>query len=108
MRISDWSSDVCSSDLCWAARNNQAYEYNGEHDDLPCPHVKTVSQNIKYSICLPISSRDEMIGIMNLAGPNDVEGNQLPIDPEVRKLADEIVNQEIGKATCRERECQNG
>lgn len=82
---------------CWAARNNQAYEYNGEHDDLPCPHVKTVSQNIKYSICLPISSRDEMIGIMNLAGPNDVEGNQLPIDPEVRKLADEIVNQ-IGLA----------
>jgi len=84
-------------DECWAARNNQVYEYNGEHDDLPCRHVKAGNEEVMYSICLPISSRDEMIGIMNIVGPHDHEYGQSPIDPEVIKLAHEVVGQ-IGLA----------
>lgn len=84
-------------DECWAARNNQSYEYNGEHDDLPCRHVKADDEDNMYSICLPISSRDEMIGIMNLVGTKDPEYGQSPIDPDVVKLAHEVVGQ-IGLA----------
>src|SRR3546814_3644710 len=39
MRISDWSSDVCSSDLCckqpWSARILTAPEFSGDHG-FPC------------------------------------------------------------------------
>jgi len=84
-------------DECWAARNNQIYEYNVEYDDLPCKHVKTHKEEVMYFICLPISSRDEMIGTMNILGPVSAEYGQSPIDPEVRKLAHEVVGQ-IGLA----------
>src|SRR3546814_2728307 len=35
MRISDWSSDVCSSDLPWSARILTAPEFSGDHGS-PC------------------------------------------------------------------------
>ncbi|HYD34255.1 MAG TPA: diguanylate cyclase, partial [Methylophilaceae bacterium] len=86
-------SEGFEPDECWAARNNQSYEYNGEHDDLPCRHVKADDEDTMYAICLPISSRDEMIGILSMVGPKDEAYGQSPIDPEVVKLAHEVVGQ---------------
>src|SRR3546814_3795610 len=35
MRISDWSSDVCSSDLCLQARRAQAHAFRAEEHHRP-------------------------------------------------------------------------
>ncbi|HYD33265.1 MAG TPA: diguanylate cyclase [Methylophilaceae bacterium] len=83
-------------DDCWAARNNQSYEYDGDQDDLPCRHLKAADPETMHALCLPISSRDEMIGILSITGPDDDFG-QSPIDIEAKKLAHEVVGQ-IGLA----------
>lgn len=82
---------------CWAARNNQVYRFNVQHDDLPCMHIVKAKPELKYAICLPISSTNEMIGIMTLAGPQGTGDEQQPVDPGVETLAQEVVNQ-IGLA----------
>lgn len=82
---------------CWAARNNHIHRFDSQHDDLPCAHVINAGREVAGSICLPISSTDEMIGILTLAGPADGDGKPQPVAPEVEKLAVEVVNQ-IGLA----------
>lgn len=82
---------------CWAARSNRICRFNIQEDKLPCPHIMKADHQMSYAICLPISSADEMIGIMVLGGPLDAEGKQLPVEEEVENLAAEVVNQ-IGLA----------
>lgn len=96
-----WNGGVGSEGFepsdCWAARNNHIYRYNKQQDDLPCLHVAHTGREVAGSVCLPISSTDEMIGILTLAGPMASDGQPLPVAPEMEKLAVEVVNQ-IGLA----------
>src|SRR3546814_1692693 len=84
MRISDWSSDVCSSDLP-GNRGDQA----GEHDQR---------------IAIEISRLNLLRG--DCAAPNDPGG---AIGAETVDQADvAALPEQIGKASCRERVCPYG
>src|SRR3546814_2697352 len=76
MRISDWSSDVCSSDLLLAARPVAL-----EHDLAP-------------------------VGRETAADVDARRGRQAYRRPAVRRDAIDVGVAEIGRASCRERVCQ--
>src|SRR3546814_1806047 len=103
MRISDWSSDVCSSDLPFIVvdakrrvelANAMARKLLGEH--IVGQDVRLALRNPAAAALLtegaPPGSRTELLDL----------GGQ---DQRWELLADHIGN-EIGRASCRERVCQ--
>src|SRR3546814_18015058 len=95
MRISDWSSDVCSSDLA---------EGTGEI---------IAAANTELTQVLLAKARESGIKILPTLFINDVDkgpyiSTTLNIDPSKTKLEAlvEIYRMKIGKASCRERVCQ--
>src|SRR3546814_17768136 len=88
MRISDWSSDVCSSDLVkpQTSQNYQAgFVYHGSHISLDADYYY-IDFNNKFAT--------------EKVGSNTVYYNQ---GGAVYKG---VEGQEIGRASCRERVCQ--
>src|SRR3546814_2276507 len=80
MRISDWSSDVCSSDLCTRRRNRPI----GSHSFSP---TETRLFSRGKSPRAPAQSRT-------------------PQDQSRTSRRAEAIQGEIGRASCRERVCQ--
>src|SRR3546814_2040092 len=89
MRISDWSSDVCSSDLVGAGRRVGG---GGQRDGLAAAdlHAELAEQQIFRTEVMP-PLRDAM-GL--------VDGQQLDV------RAREQRRRQLGRASCRERVCQ--
>src|SRR3546814_4489536 len=90
MRISDWSSDVCSSDLT-QARGVEAYESIRVRDGSDLDHRR--SRNHPYprepqQCCAPAPT----------SRTTDTTGSHLP-------HVGRIYLYEIGRASCRERVC---
>src|SRR3546814_3672051 len=86
MRISDWSSDVCSSDL---VKENQ--------NQIPL----TQSALTEEKGLLWVSEeeiQDRMYPILEAADITDL--------PAIESYVDTSVLEEIGRASCRERVCQ--
>src|SRR3546814_1795891 len=85
MRISDWSSDVCSSDLQPSgAEGSDALEFS----------VKQVKLQAGRVFLRPAGSRPEGIVLEDL----DLEVNNV--------AANSAMPAKIGRASCRERVCQ--
>src|SRR3546814_3489762 len=102
MRISDWSSDVCSSDLL-----NRA-GYHGRH----VPHGFRAAFSTIMNEWAKVHGRPddrEVIDLMLAHVPtNKVEGayNRAAYMERRRELAIIWAELEIGRASCRERVCQ--
>src|SRR3546814_1783559 len=78
MRISDWSSDVCSSDLAYARDRNVFGRPIGQNQGVQFPIARAYIQ---------VSAASEMVD-------------------KAARMFDEGFNCEIGRASCRERVCQ--
>src|SRR3546814_15988452 len=102
MRISDWSSDVCSSDL----RNSRVTRGRGD-ENARCAAAAAQHRRV-----------DGLDRRKRLAEPNDdarkaaIADNQVGTEAEchdgngVIEVAEEI-GEKIGRASCRERVCPN-
>src|SRR3546814_16794506 len=111
MRISDWSSDVCSSDLIYAPV--------GGHKDLLAYLVRRLLENGANSSFVHQLADEHKSDEELLADPVEkvkaVGGTRhpsiaLPRDlyqPERIKRAGLDLGNQIGRATCRERVCGN-
>src|SRR3546814_14812482 len=100
MRISDWSSDVCSSDLAAAAIRARAGEIAGANaKDMAAARGKGLTDALLDRLALTPDRIEVMArGVEEVAA--------LP-DPVGRTLAEwERPNGQIGRAACRERVCQ--
>src|SRR3546814_19069075 len=105
MRISDWSSDVCSSDLC---------PRDADHVRDVASHPAAISQSfgqpvaatLFFGIALGDQRREQRKG----ASLGHVQSwsnlRQAPRSGGGRKKFQEVKYQ-IGRAACRERVCQN-
>src|SRR3546814_19077289 len=97
MRISDWSSDVCSSDLTYnytAFFSNVRGRSHTEHTDY-----LTTTANLLASVQL--TPRDRLTF--------KLIDNELDADLSLRLSLDQYREnpyQQIGRASCRERVCQ--
>src|SRR3546814_12687703 len=105
MRISDWSSDVCSSDLAWHATyglpvvlSNCSNNYGPYH--FPEKLIPLVTLNALEGKELPVYGRGA-----NVRDWLHVEDHARALDLVVSAGA---VGEKIGRASCRARVCQYG
>src|SRR3546814_5983585 len=130
MRISDWSSDVCSSDLSGAADPRPALERTRMSDSPAIDIVEDESTRISlagraallmvaalpvlalygFGIALPPLARafaDNPNAVLLSQLVGGVVGFALALSsPIVGWLIDRFSYRKIGRASCRERECQ--
>src|SRR3546814_17747203 len=100
MRISDWSSDVCSSDLSldtgWSSGRIALKDGAGIELNLTKPGDNTFKVFVFDSNGGPVSLREDKIVIARTAASIDA----IPASHSVG------VEAQIGRASCRERVCQ--
>src|SRR3546814_16065999 len=97
MRISDWSSDVCSSDLLDAIpdlSDNQVIVFT----DWPGRSPQEVEDQITYPLT---------VNLQGLPGVRVVRSSSAFGFSMINIIFEDAVDQ-IGRASCRERECQYG
>src|SRR3546814_11755041 len=123
MRISDWSSDVCSSDLCstWVAlRANDTPTAKHVSENLGQVEQVEANEGMSYGVndmrdgvnlsriqvTRPIVMHTEVTKLPNLSG-----SLRFVRDLPVVRFADQyhdVPSIEIGSASCSERVCQYG
>src|SRR3546814_5727614 len=97
MRISDWSSDVCSSDLIREVTDNSLRNLGVEQIDIMYQH--RVDPNV------PIEDVAGTIKDLIAAGKIKYFGMS-EAGPETIRRAHAVQPVKIGRASCRERVCQ--
>src|SRR3546814_12083093 len=98
MRISDWSSDVCSSDLGSSLRMNAAHEIDEPLDRLPL-----------RLLCQPEALQRLAIGAIGIGKFDDLRCPHRPNNQCIRRIdgAEALpCTRKIGRPSCRERVCQ--
>ncbi|MDI1309477.1 MAG: diguanylate cyclase [Methylotenera sp.] len=75
---------------CWASRSNNTHIYIAETETIACNHLSNLSQKATASTCIPISSSDEMIGILTLYSQPPHEGG---LDEDTLEVANEVASQ---------------
>src|SRR3546814_15897718 len=101
MRMSDWSSDVCSSDLLQDALH--------DHQPQP-PAVRTMLAQGRCAGEQPCAhlGRDAQASIADPHFDSLARAAQPYLDTGARRaVANGVIQQEIGRASCRERVCQD-
>src|SRR3546814_2329557 len=97
MRISDWSSDVCSSDLAWVTASTIAFLF-GEHPQheglFAVTTVRNKISSEKRALVYEIEDRDGYPCVVFRAQRSKISAEEL------------VQASEIGRASCRERVCQ--
>lgn len=78
---------------CWAARSNHLHKHIANSETLACQHLRHSSPEPQAALCIPISSADEMIGIMSLYGQVTDDNNIGTVDEEAINLVEEVVSQ---------------
>src|SRR3546814_16150552 len=108
MRISDWSSDVCSSDLM----DVDWIDIHADEDAiraklLDTPHTRLpVGRGTVEDIIGVVQARDIMTALFRGEGLNlETLMRKVEVVPDQVDAMDAL--EEIGRATCRERVCQN-
>src|SRR3546814_19222305 len=98
MRISDWSSDVCSSDL------HEFSSLAGVRED-----VTDIVLNVKQ-IALKMEGEGPKRLQLSATGPGPVKAGDIAVSGDIAVLNPALIichlDEEIGRASCRERVCQ--
>src|SRR3546814_15793146 len=115
MRISDWSSDVCSSDLAREVLNKSENERSGVFSTAMSflglyrdPTVAAVTAASDWRIA-DLVEAEHPVSLYLVVPPSDISRTKplvrLVLNQIGRRLTEELT-EEIGRASCRERECQ--
>src|SRR3546814_15644209 len=112
MRISDWSSDVCSSDLLktedFARRPLAWLDLITRTTRAGCTTI-SYSPTFGYDICARrMSSQTKASERFDLSGWRLAGNGADMIRPDVMQSFVDAFAAEIGRASCRERVCQSG
>src|SRR3546814_14158269 len=93
MRISDWSSDVCSSDLSLGLTGEETFDISGitELND------GTIPRTVHVKVTAPDGSEKEFDAVVRIATPGEAEYYRNGGRSEERRVGKECVS------TCRSR-----
>src|SRR3546814_7087739 len=106
MRISDWSSDVCSSDLCpLGIDGSNTADFKNFSGDVTVRWKPTddIMTYLKYARGFKSGGWNPSAPSLEAAGPADPE---IVDEFEFGLKADFFDRHQIGRASCRERVCQ--
>src|SRR3546814_11148767 len=116
MRISDWSSDVCSSDLIALVQDGQSITLEpGGQFELSGAPLETIHQT-----CIEVNThlkqireigKEIGIAMMGMGCQPKWHRDEIPVIPKgrygiMRSYMPKKGKPEIGRASCRERGCQ--
>src|SRR3546814_13801124 len=103
MRISDWSSDVCSSDLHRDEEGPRADAATGAHSPA------LVSQG-KIANVIAAKPTDRRAMLEEAAGIAGLHVRRKDAEQKLRATETNLarLSEKIGRASCRERVCQDG
>src|SRR3546814_15761840 len=114
MRISDWSSDVCSSDLTVEART--VLDWSAVNGTGVSTAILPEAQNGLFDFTVSMGNGGPLLQQLQMlpAGDYVLEGHSIGIEQPARSRPYWIVRcqtggeigREIGSASCRERVCQ--
>src|SRR3546814_1107974 len=93
MRISDWSSDVCSSDLPGAYTPRSAEE------------MQRIEQLVRTAVGFD-QARGDQVTVVNVHFPSVVDPSGVVAANPLMGFDKNDIMREIGRASCRERVCQ--
>src|SRR3546814_10962360 len=99
MRISDWSSDVCSSDLRARLAHPGEAAVAAEHPLHVARNLELAGRHAVHGGDAPAQHGD----LLQLADAGEALHQRIEVLDLVRLDVDEV---EIGRASCRERVCQ--
>src|SRR3546814_21102986 len=108
MRISDWSSDVCSSDLAGKALPADADQ---RLRDRTAERVAGAGQDDDVGgelLDRDLHREREVIGRENLMAESIIPHIGRIAGEAAPDMAADVDQRQIGRASCRERECQYG
>src|SRR3546814_1624132 len=105
MRISDWSSDVCSSDLFAVARIAGIQAAKKTSDLIPLCHPLMLT-SVKVELNAEGEDRVRIVARCKLSGQTGVEMEALTAASVAALTIYDMCKAEIGRASCRERVCQ--
>src|SRR3546814_12962008 len=104
MRISDWSSDVCSSDLLWKIGNHKSLRYRCHTGHAYTAPVLLAEQTAKIQETLWVALRmfeERRNLLVTMVTSHNGKSNH----PAAERAKRSEVHK-IGRASCRERVCQ--
>src|SRR3546814_16112372 len=115
MRISDWSSDVCSSDLLVVLVKGGADSFvgkivivDGPQRLIFCADERRFAFSIPNALSVPRAFIDAGIDLPELLGSSKATTLRSTNQQALPGALSEKQRQPIGRASCRERVCQYG
>ena len=93
-RMSQWGEvrqvEGFEPNECWAVRSNNVYHYDVVARDMPCKHIEAGHHHAQ-AICIPVSTSDEMLGILTLIDPASGTSQGTAFDQDLETIAKEVV-----------------
>lgn len=77
---------VFAPDDCWALRRNQPHPGSSDHAAPVCPHLIHTGVIADPSLCLPLNSQGQVLGVLSLSAPE-------PLTAEMRRVASTAADQ---------------
>src|SRR3546814_14246934 len=102
MRISDWSSDVCSSDLDGRCGEHGGHVAAGDTGDASYNHVGTAGARDRQGRGRRRHGEEEAGGLFLMSDGDVIYKTDALIAEDI----EQYLEVQIGRASCRERVCQ--
>src|SRR3546814_18188125 len=117
MRISDWSSDVCSSDLATIAEIDTIGAAIAAAVEEQSAATQEISRNVQEAAVGAQQAGSNITGVHSAIGQTSTAADEMQqasgsLEPQARELqapVNEFLTQvrKSGRASCGERECQS-
>jgi diguanylate cyclase (GGDEF)-like protein len=74
VRGSDVGDAIFAPDDCWALRRSQPHPGEDQHAAPVCPHLTQAGVTADHSLCLPLNSQGQVLGVLTLCAPEPITG----------------------------------
>lgn len=69
IRDSDLGGAIFAPEDCWALRRSQPHPGDGDLTAPLCPHLAQAGVTADHTVCLPLNSQGQVLGVLNLCTP---------------------------------------
>lgn len=74
-RGSDLGDAIFAPDDCWALRRSQPHPGEGQLTAPVCPHLTQAGVTVGHSLCLPLNSQGQVLGVLTLCASEPIAGD---------------------------------
>ena len=75
VRGSDLGGAIFAPDDCWALRRSQPHPGEDDRTAPVCPHLTQAGVTADHTVCLPLNSQGQVLGVLSLCTPAPIAGD---------------------------------